>query len=162
MTDDTVNPKAIQMLERGIKALQKKNYKQAATTFSSLLEKYPGERKLRDRSLGYIKTCERMTAAKRKEPTDGQDILHLAAYHLNRREFDQARALLDKAKRKSSIKAETTYAFAVLHSLQGEEEEALAALAEAIELDESCKFSARAESDFANLHELDRFRELVK
>jgi tetratricopeptide (TPR) repeat protein len=102
-----------------------------------------------------------MTAAKAKVPTDGQEILHLATFHLNRREFEEARTLLDRAKRKSGIKADTSYAFAVLHSLQGEEEEALAALAEAIELDESCRFSARTESDFTGLHELDRFKELV-
>lgn len=161
MTDATVNPKAIQMLERGIKALQKKNYKQAATTFSSLLEKFPAERSLKDRALGYIKTCERMTAAKPKAPTDGEEILLLATYHLNRREFEEARALLDKAKRKSDIKAETTYAFAIFHALLGEEEEALNALAEAIQMDENCKFSARTESDFAELLELDRFKELV-
>ena len=48
MTETTVNPKALLVLERGIKALQKKNYKQAANAFNSLMEKFPGERALRD------------------------------------------------------------------------------------------------------------------
>lgn len=161
MTDADINPKAILLLERGVKALQKKNYTQAANAFNSLLEKFPTERALRDKALGFIKTCERMTATKPKMPTDGQEMLRLATFHLNRREFEQALGLLEKAKRKTGLKSEATYAFASYHALQGEEELALTALAEAIELDESCKFSARTETDFAELVELDRFRELV-
>lgn len=161
MTEAIINPKAILLLERGVKALHKKNYKQAATTFNSLLEKFPGEHALRDRTRGFIKTCERMTAAKSKAPTDGDEILHLATYHLNRGEFEEARALLDKAKRKPSIKPETTYTFALYHAKLGEEEEALNCLAEAIELDETSKYAARTESDFAALQELPRFHELV-
>jgi len=161
MTDAAIKPKALLMMERGIKALQKKNYKQAATTFTSLLEKFPAERTPKDRALGYIKVCDRMTLPKHKDPTGAQEILLRATYHLNRHEFVEARALLDKAKRKSGIKAETTYAFAIFHALQGEEEEALTALGEAIQLDEVCKYSARTETNFAALHELEQFQELV-
>jgi tetratricopeptide (TPR) repeat protein len=161
MTDADINPKAILILERGVKALQKNNYKQAANAFTSLLEKFPGERALRDKALGFLKTCERLTAAKPKEPTDGQEILRLATFHLNRREFDEALTLLEKAKRKTGLKPETTYAFASYHALRGEQEEALTALAEAIELDPTCKFSARSETDFAELSELEQFKELV-
>lgn len=161
MTDAAINPKALLMMERGIKSLQKKNYKQAATTFTSLLGKFPAERTLKDRALGYIKVCDRMTAAKQKEPSGDREILLLATYHLNRHEFEEARTLLDKVKRKSGIKAETTYAFAIFHALQGKEEEALAALGEAIQLDEVCRFSARTESNFAALYELEQFQELV-
>lgn len=161
MNETVINPKAVQLLEKGIKALQKKNYKQASTTFTSLLAKFPTERALRDRTMGYIKTCERMTVAKPKQPTDANEILHLATYHLNRGELEEARAQLDKARRKTSIKMETTYAFALYHAQLGEEEEAMNCLAEAIELDETCKFTARTESDFALFSELPRFRELV-
>jgi tetratricopeptide (TPR) repeat protein len=161
MTEITVNPKAILVLERGIKALQKKNYKQATNAFNSLIEKFSGERALRDRALTYLKTCERMSAAAPKAPTDGSDILHLATYHLNRGELEEARLLLDKAKRKTSVKSEATYGFALYHALLGEEEAALDCLAEAIELDETCKYTARTENDFASLQETPRFQELV-
>jgi len=161
MTEAAPNPKAIQLLERGIKALQKKNYKSATTAFTSLLDKFPSEHALRDRARGFIATCERMTATKPKAPTDGGEVLQLATYHLNRGEFEEARTLLDKAKKKPSIKPETTYAFALYHALVGEEEAALDSLAEAIELDETCKFVARTETDLASLHELPRFQELV-
>ncbi len=161
MNETVINPKAILLLEKGIKALQKKNYTRACATFQSLLEKYPAERTLLDRTLGYIKTCERMTAAKSKPPTEGKEILHLAIFHLNRGELEDARAQLDKAKSKSDIKAETTYAFALYHAQLGQEEEALNCLAEAIELDGNSRFAARTENDFALFSELPRFRELV-
>lgn len=161
MTDTTVNPKAVLLLERGVKALQKKNYKQAANAFNSLLEKFPGEYALKDRAQVYIKACERMTAAKPKAPTGGDDILHLATYHLNRGELEKARELLEKARRKTSIKPETTYGFAIYHALLGEEEQALTCLAEAIELDQTCKYAARTENDFASLQEVPQFKELV-
>jgi tetratricopeptide (TPR) repeat protein len=161
MTEDTVNPKAVQLLEKGIKAMQKKNYAQASTAFSSLLDKFPGDYALKDRAASMIRACERLTAPKPAEPTEGSEVLRLAVYHLNRAEFEEARALLDKAKRKPSIKPETTYTFAIYHALLGETDEALEFLAEAIELDESFKFTARTETDLAVLQELPRFQELV-
>lgn len=162
MTDVTeANPKAVQLLEKGIKALQKKNWKTAVNSFNSLIEKFPAERGLRDRALAFISTCERATSAKPKAPSDGGDILRLATYHLNRGELDEARPLLDAARRKPSIKPETSYVFALYHALAGDEEAALECLAEAIELDPTAKFTARTETDLASLQELPRFQELV-
>jgi Flp pilus assembly protein TadD len=161
MNEAVINPKAIQLLEKGIKALQKANYTLASTTFQSLLDKYPAESTLRDRTRGYIKTCERMTAAKPAQPTENSEILHLATFHLNRGELEEARAQLDKAKCKSDIKAETAYLLALYHAQLGEEEEALNSLAEAIELDAASRFAARTETDFSHFNELPRFRELV-
>jgi outer membrane protein assembly factor BamD (BamD/ComL family) len=149
MTDVTeANPKAVQLLEKGIKALQKKNWKTAVNNFNSLIEKFPAERGLRDRALAYLSTVERLTAAKPKAPTDGDEILRQANYHLNNRELEEARKLLDAARKKPSIKPQTTYFFALYHALAGEEETALDCLAEAIELDETA-------------NELPRFQELV-
>jgi len=161
MTEATVNAKALQVLERGIKALQKKNYGQAANAFKSVLDKYPGEHAMCDRAREYIQACERMTASKPKVPTDGGALLNLATIHLNRGELEEARALLDKAEKKTGLEWETAYTFAIYHALLGEEDEALERLASAIELNDTCKFTARGESDFASLTETPRFRELV-
>ncbi len=161
MTEETINPKAITVMERGIKAMQKKSYKTAVTAFTSLLDKFPAERALHDRARGYLKTCERMTATAGKPPTDANQMLHLATYHLNNHEMDEALALLEKLNRKPAVKAETTYAFAIYHALNGDAETALTTLAEAIKLNETCKFAARTERDFGGLFELPEFQELM-
>lgn len=161
MNEATVNAKALQVLERGIKALQKQNYGQAANAFKSLLEKFPGEHALCDHAREYLQACERMTATTPKAPTDGRDLLDLATWHLNRGELEEARPLLDKAEKKPGQEWETAYTYAVYHALLGEEEEALERLSRAIELNETCKYTARGESDFALLQESPRFRELV-
>src|SRR5262245_33302536 len=50
---------AVALFERGMQALQQHAFSQAAEHFHALLDKFPAERGLRDRSQVYLSLCER-------------------------------------------------------------------------------------------------------
>ena len=59
---------ALAMYENGVRALQRHDYPGAATQFRTIMERYPEERELQERSHLYLRVCERETARRPATP----------------------------------------------------------------------------------------------
>ena len=62
----------MEVFERGVRALQLRNFKEACGLLAAILERYPDEKELHDRARVYIAICERQSdpsATRRQGPS---------------------------------------------------------------------------------------------
>ena len=74
---------ALAMYENGVRALQRHDYPGAATQFRTIMERYPEERELQERSHLYLRVCERETARRPATPQTPQERVYAATVALN-------------------------------------------------------------------------------
>src|SRR5688572_26578968 len=74
---------ALAMYENGVRALQRHDYQGAAVQFRAIMERYPEERELQERSHLYLRVCERETARQPPTPQTPQERVYAATVALN-------------------------------------------------------------------------------
>jgi tetratricopeptide (TPR) repeat protein len=149
---------AVAIYERGLAALQRHAYQEAADLFESVLRQYPEEKELHDRVQLYLNICRRHAAPREAEPQSIDERLFAATLAINGGRYDEAISHLRLVRDEDPDNDHALYMLAVAHAQRDERAEAVAHLERAIALNSENRALARTDPDLEPLREDDAFR----
>ena len=152
---------AIAVYETGVRALQKHDFSTAAEQFRTVLQRYPEERELVERSTLYLRVCERETASRPTGPKTPRERIYAATVALNAGDFEGAQSLLRQALSDNPDDDHGHYIMAVALSSAGLNGEAVSSLRQAIALNAENRSIARQDPDLAEFRATDVGRVLL-
>lgn len=153
---------AVSVYERGIEALQRRDYETAAGQFRALMARFPDERELHERAQVYLRVCERELAVAATEPRTNEERIVAATVALNAGDYARTLKLLGDVLRDDPKSDHAEYMSAVVLCATGDREAALERLRRAVELNPDNRNLARQDNDLDALHDLDGFRQLLQ
>jgi tetratricopeptide (TPR) repeat protein len=153
---------ALAMYESGVRALQRHDYPGAATQFRTIIERYPEERELQERSQLYLRVCERETARRPAAPQTPQERVYAATVALNAGDTAAALDHLQRALTDSPDSDHAHYIMAVALASRGDAPTALDHLRRAVTLNSENFALARQDPDLEAVRDADGFRELLE
>lgn len=146
------------MYERGLDALQRHAYPQAANLLESVLRQYPEEKELHERVRLYLNICQRQATQRVAAPQTIDERLYAATLAINGGQYDQAIAHLRLVRDEDPDNDHAIYMLAVAHAQRDEHAEAVAHLERAIALNPENRALARHDPDLEPLRTDDAFR----
>jgi tetratricopeptide (TPR) repeat protein len=149
---------AVALYERGLAALQRHAYAEAANLLESVLRQYPEEKELHERVRLYLNICERQATQRQASPQTIDERLYAATLAINGGQYDQAIAHLRLVRDEDPDNDHAIYMLAVAHAQRDEHAEAVAHLERAIALNPENRALARNDPDLEPLHDDDAFR----
>jgi tetratricopeptide (TPR) repeat protein len=152
---------AIAIYEGGVRALQRHDYEKAADQFREIIDRYPQERELHERSVLYLRVCERETARRPSGPQTPQERVYAATVALNAGDSATALDHLRRALTDSPDSDHAHYIMAVALASHGQSTDALDHLRRSIELNPENRALARQDPDLEDVRDLDGFRETL-
>jgi len=152
---------ALAMYENGVRALQRHDYQGAAAQFRTIMERYPEERELQERSHLYLRVCERETARRPATPQTPQERVYAATVALNAGDTATALDHLGRALSDSPESDHAHYIMSVALASKGDAAKALEHLRRAIALNPENRALARQDPDLEPLRGHDDFRDLT-
>lgn len=153
---------AIAIYETGVRALQRHDYEKAADQFRQIIERYPEERELHERSVLYLRVCERETARRPAGPQTVQERVYAATVALNAGDPTTALDHLRRALSDSPDSDHAHYIMAVALASKGQSTESLSHLRRSIELNPDNRSLARQDPDLEDVRDLEGFREALE
>ena len=149
---------AVALYERGLEALQRHAFADAADLFDSVLRQYPDEKELHERVRLYLNICQRQATPKEAAPQSQEERLYAATLAINGGRYDQALANLRLVRDEDPDNDHALYMLAVAHAQRGEPAEAIAHLERAIALNSENRALAKNDPDLEPLRGDDAFR----
>jgi tetratricopeptide (TPR) repeat protein len=149
---------AVAVYERGLEALQRHAYREAASLFESVLRQYPEEKELQERVRLYLNICQRQLVREEPQPQTVEERLFAATLAINGGHYDQAIAHLRLVRDEDPDNDHALYMLAVAHAQRDEPAEAVAHLERAIALNPENRGLARTDPDLDPLRDDDAFR----
>jgi tetratricopeptide (TPR) repeat protein len=149
---------AVAVYERGLEALQRHAYSEAANLLESVLRQYPEEKELHERVRLYLNICQRQATQREAAPQTIDERLYAATLAINGGQYDQAIAHLRLVRDEDPDNDHALYMLAVAHAQRQEPAEAVAHLERAIALNPENRALARTDPDLEPLREDDAFR----
>lgn len=156
---DPAFQQAVQNFEAGMKLMQERKFERAQTAFEKVAGS--GIRELVERSRVYINACAQQMAKGATSFKTPEEHYDYAVSLTNNGDYEGARSHLDKILRQHPKADYAHYGLAVLACLTNHVEESLRSLEQAVKLNPSNRFTARNDSDFANMADDPRFTELL-
>ena len=153
---------AIAAYESGVRALQKHDFSTAAEQFRAVLQRYPEERELVERSTLYLRVCERETASRPAGPRTPRERIYAATVALNAGDVQGAQSLLRQALSDDPDDDHGHYIMAVALSDAGLNGDAVSSLRQAIALNPENRAIARQDPDLAELRATESGRFLLE
>jgi Tfp pilus assembly protein PilF len=161
---DRRTAQAIEVFEKGVKAVGKRDFERAQAAFDEVIESFPEERDVVERARAYRAVCERnLTEAKRAsfKPKGFEDLVNHGVFLHNRGEFEEALKFLRQAAEMHPRNDHVLYCLAATAARAGDTPSAMKALRSAISLSSDNRALARVDSDFDPLRDDEEFVELV-
>ena len=152
---------ALAMYENGVRALQRHDYQGAAAQFRSIIERYPEERELQERSHLYLRVCERETARRPPTPQTPQERVYAATVALNAGDTPAALDHLRRALSDAPDSDHAHYIMCVALVSKGDPGQAFEHLRQAISLNPENRALAMQDPDLEPVRAVDEFRELL-
>lgn len=152
--------RAVGLYEQALEALQRKELKVAARRFEKVINAFPEERELHERSRRYLQVCERSTTPA-PAPQSLEERVYAATLALNAGSEQEALEHLESAVAEAPDSEQVQYMLAVARAAAGDETTAVTHLLRAIELNPDNRFLARHEPIFEILHEDEAFKRLL-
>lgn len=149
------------MYESGVRALQRHDFEGAAGQFRSIIERYPEERELQERSQLYLRVCERETARRPPTPQTPQERVYAATVALNAGDTAGALDHLRRAIADAPDSDHAHYIMAVALASAGDPGRSLEHLRQAVGLNPDNRGLARQDPDLESVRDLEGFRELL-
>jgi outer membrane protein assembly factor BamD (BamD/ComL family) len=146
------------LYERGLEALQRHAFADAADLFDSVLRQYPDEKELHERVRLYLNICQRQATPKEDAPQTLEERLYAATLAINGGRYDQALVNLRLVRDEDPDNDHALYMLAVAHAQRGEPAEAIAHLERAIALNSENRALAKNDPDLEPLRGDDAFR----
>jgi len=153
---------ALALFQRGMEALQRHSYSDAATAFDAVLMGFPHERGLLDRARVYLGLCARESARRPQAPKTLEERLTSATAALNNGDDAAAEELARSVLGDDPKHDLALYLLASVFARRGSTADALDFLARAIALSPEASTQARTDDDFTSLHDEDAFWTLTE
>ncbi len=142
--------KALDGLEKALKALYKDDPAKAKEQLVRLQETYPEERELMDRVGSYLIVCDQRLSPQRR-PKNAEEMVTAGVMSLNDGDHSQAIKHLTKALDLEPKSSHVQYCLAAAHALSGDAPATAKLLKQAIGSDPSARVHARVDDDFARV-----------
>ena len=152
--------KAVSLYEKALDFLQRRNFGRAANQFEKLVNEFPEEIDLNERSRRYLQVCGRQESEV-VAPRTVEERVYAATLALNAGDERGALNQLETAEADSADREEVQYMLAVVHATSGNKEAAVNYLRQAIELNPDNRFLARHEASFDVFQEDDVVQQLL-
>ncbi|MCZ6695880.1 MAG: tetratricopeptide repeat protein [Acidobacteria bacterium] len=156
-----IQDKALKEFERGVNLLHKRNYSDALVRFQLIMDQYPDEKELTDRTRCYIRICRSMLDSKGSQPKKPEEFFYHGVMKANEADFDAAVGFLDRALQASPKDEKIYYVLASTLALKGDSGEAVKHLQKAIDLNATNRIFARNDPDFEQLRDNETFQNLI-
>lgn len=153
---------AISVFELGIVALQRHDFTEAAPYFQQVLDRFPSEGGLCDRSQVYLDLCRRESTRRPAAPRTIEERLTAATAALNDEHDDEAEGLARSVLSESPRHELALYLLAAVEARRGSMTSALQLLMQAADISPEIRAQARHDADFEELHDLEAFRHLIE
>jgi tetratricopeptide (TPR) repeat protein len=140
--------KALEGLEKAIRALYKGEFDRAKEQLEKLKETYADEGEIQDRIQTYILVCERKLAPQKRPKTTEEMVTYGVMLH-NDGDSREAIKMLGKALEADPSNAYIEYCLAAAHAKIGDGAATAKHLRQAIQADPLSRMQARADDDFA-------------
>ncbi len=158
---DRRHGQALEMFEKAVKALGRKDFERAADLLDELMASHSDERDLLERARSYRAFCGRALGKRPPRPKSFEDLLNHGVYLHNRGEFAEAIKVLHQAAEIHPRNEHVLYCLAAAAARAGDAAAALKALKSAISVSPANRAQARRDSDFDAIRELAEFVALV-
>jgi tetratricopeptide (TPR) repeat protein len=152
---------AVAVYEKGLKALQQRNFERAAELFRAVIDNHPEEKELHERVRLYLNVCERATTPADSTPKNLDERIYAATLSMNSGAYRDALAHLQAALKERPDHDHAHYMLAAVQTSLRNFPEALNQLQRAIELNADNRTQASQDPDFDPLRDHSRFRLLV-
>jgi tetratricopeptide (TPR) repeat protein len=152
---------AIEVFEKGVRALGKRDYEKAREHFDHLIESFPAETEILERARSYRALCARALEKKPSRPKSFEELLNYGVYLHNRGEFHEALQYLQQAAEIHPRNEHVLYCVAAAAARAGDSAAALKSLRSAIAANPASRAQARSDSDFDPIRDDDEFVSLV-
>lgn len=139
---------AVAMYERGLQALQRRDFAASAAALRTVIERYPDERELLERARLYLKVCERELEPKEPTPKTADEWVYAATVAQNSGDEPTALKHLQRALTEDPRHDHAHYLMAVAMAQRGDPATALDHLRRAVALNPENRSRARQDSDF--------------
>jgi Tfp pilus assembly protein PilF len=146
------------MYERGLQALQRRDFGAAAAALRNVIERYPDERELLERARLYLKVCERELEPKEPAPKTADEWVYAATVSLNAGDEAAAVQHLQRALAADAAHDHAQYMMAVASVRRNDLDAALDHLHQAVSLNPENRGLARQDPDLEPLRDLPGFR----
>ncbi|HUL76692.1 MAG TPA: tetratricopeptide repeat protein [Vicinamibacteria bacterium] len=150
---------ALDLFERAVKALGRKDLDRARDLFGDLLDSHPDQQELVERAKAYRAMCDRPRRPPR--PRTFEELLNYGVVLHNRGEFAQAVRYLQQALEIHPRNESALYCLAAAQARAGDAHAALKALKSAIHANPASRALARRDDDFQPLRAAAEFQALV-
>ena len=146
------------MYERGLQALQRRDFAASAEALRNVIERYPDERELLERARLYLKVCERELEPKEPTPKTADEWVYAATVAQNSGDVASALRHLQRALAEDPRHDHANYLMGVASAQRREFGTAIEHLRRAIALNGENRSRARQDADFESLRDEPDFR----
>lgn len=146
------------MYERGLQALQRRDFAASAAALRTVIERYPDERELLERARLYLKVCERELEPKEPSPKTADEWVYAATVAQNSGDDASALKHLHRALGEDARHDHAHYMMAVATTQRNDLATALDHLRRAIALNPENRSRARQDPDLEVLRDDPGFR----
>ena len=152
---------ALRLYERALGALQGRDFRTAGTTFQQVIDQFPEERELHERSRLYLLVCERESQPPPPPPQTLEERIYAATLAINAGSSEEALQYLTAAADQEPGNDHVYYMLAVAHALRADIHTAVKHLRHAIDLNSDNRLLAAQEPDFDPLRSDEWFRTAI-
>jgi tetratricopeptide (TPR) repeat protein len=152
---------AVAMYERGLQALQRRDFAASAAALRNVIERYPDERELLERARLYLKVCERELEPKEPTPKTADEWVYAATVAQNSGDVASALRHLQRALAEDPRHDHAHYMMGVASAQRREFGPAIEYLRRAIALNGENRSRARQDADLEALRDEPAFRSLL-
>ena len=149
---------AVAMYERGLHALQRRDFAASADALRTVIERYPDERELLERARLYLKVCERELEPKEPAPKTADEWVYAATVAQNSGDEGAALRHLQRALSEDPRHDLAHYMMAVAIVQRNDIPQAVEHLRRAVSLNPENRSRARQDPDFDALRDDAGFR----
>jgi tetratricopeptide (TPR) repeat protein len=150
---------AVDLFQRAVKALGRKDFDRAKALLDTLLEEHSDQQELLERARAYRSRCAR--PRRQSRPRTFEELLNYGVVLHNQGDFAQAVKYLSQALELQPRSESALYCLAAAQARAGDTAAALRALRSAINANPASRAQARHDADFEPLHGAAEFRTLV-
>jgi Tfp pilus assembly protein PilF len=151
------------MYERGLQALQRRDFAASAEALRNVIQRYPDERELLERARLYLKVCERELEPKEPPaPKTADEWVYAATVALNAGDEATGVKHLQRALAEDARHEHARYMMAVVTARRGDAAGALDHLRQAVSLNPENRALARQDPELEALRDDPAFRAIVE